>query len=130
MEDVLTVDTRKLDKWADLLLDTGKRNRLINFRDTRTATAEVLLPSADALFDKVDGGGSFEVFDPKLAEDDDLDDYPEDPQAGGMEEHDADPDADPDARDERAEFLALYSGKSGTRTRSCCTTLPPARSRS
>lgn len=107
----MTVDTRKLDKWADLLLDTGKRNRLINFRDTRTATAEVLLPSADALFDKVDGGGSFEVFDPKLAEDDDLDDYPEDPQAGGMEEHDADPDADPDARDERAEFLALYSGK-------------------
>ena len=28
------VDVKKLDKWADLLLDTGKRNNLINFKDT------------------------------------------------------------------------------------------------
>ena len=25
----------KLQKWADLLLDTGKRNNLINFKDTK-----------------------------------------------------------------------------------------------
>lgn len=37
------MDTRKLDKWADLLLDTGKRNNLINFKDTRVSTVEVLL---------------------------------------------------------------------------------------
>ena len=43
------MDTKKLDKWADLLLDTGKRNNLINFKDTRTSTVEVLLPSSDVL---------------------------------------------------------------------------------
>ena len=55
-----SVDTRKLDKWADLLLDTGKRNNLINFKDTRVSTVEVLLPSSDALFAKVEGA----AFDP------------------------------------------------------------------
>ena len=65
------MDTKKLDKWADLLLDTGKRNNLINFKDTRVSTVEVLLPSSDALFQKVDGATSFEVFDPKIIEEDD-----------------------------------------------------------
>lgn len=65
------MDTKKLDKWADLLLDTGKRNNLINFRDTRASTVEVLLPTADVLFDKIDGDTTFEVFDPKIIEDDD-----------------------------------------------------------
>lgn len=65
------MDTRKLDKWADLLLDTGKRNNLINFKDTRVTTVEVLLPSSDALFAKVEGAASFEVYDPKIIEDDD-----------------------------------------------------------
>ena len=37
------VDTMKLDKWADLLLDTGKRNNLINFKDAKASTVEVLL---------------------------------------------------------------------------------------
>ena len=44
------VARKKLDQWADLLLDTGKRNNLINFRDTKVSTAEVLLPSPDVLF--------------------------------------------------------------------------------
>lgn len=64
------MDTKKLDKWADLLLDTGKRNNLINFKDTRVSTVEVLIPSSDALFEKIDGVNSFEVFDPKIIEDD------------------------------------------------------------
>lgn len=64
------MDTKKLDKWADLLLDTGKRNNLINFKDTRASTVEVLLPSSDVLFEKVDGTASFEVFDPKIVEED------------------------------------------------------------
>ena len=66
------MDTKKLDKWADLLLDTGKRNNLINFKDTRASTVEVLLPSSDVLFEKVDGTVSFEVFDPKIVEEDDV----------------------------------------------------------
>lgn len=68
------MDTKKLDKWAEQLLDTGKSNNLINFKDTRASTVEVLLPSADLLFERVDGSTSFEVFDPKIAEqEDDLD---------------------------------------------------------
>ena len=51
----------KLDKWADLLLDTGKRNNLINFKDAKASTVEVLLPSSAALFEKVEGTTSFEV---------------------------------------------------------------------
>ena len=35
------MDIKKLDKWADLLLDTGKRNNLINFKDTKASTMEV-----------------------------------------------------------------------------------------
>ena len=65
------MDTKKLDKWAELLLDTGKRNNLINFKDTRTLTVEVLHPSSDVLFDKVDGTTAFEVLDPKIIEEDD-----------------------------------------------------------
>ena len=30
----------KLQKWADLLLDTGKRNNLINFKDTKLRTSK------------------------------------------------------------------------------------------
>ena len=74
------MDTKKLDKWADLLLDTGKRNNLINFKDTKASTVEVLLPDPDALFEKIDGATAFEVFDPKIAEEDDLLDAPEETQ--------------------------------------------------
>lgn len=65
------MDTKKLDKWVELLLDTGKRNNLINFKDTRALTVEVLHPSSDVLFDKVDGATAFEVLDPKIIEEDD-----------------------------------------------------------
>ena len=99
------MDTKKLDKWADLLLDTGKRNNLINFKDTRASTVEVLLPSPDALFEKVDGTTFFEVFDPKIAEDDE----PEesfDPEQLQIETREA-----PDASRGKTAFLAQYSGK-------------------
>lgn len=65
------MDVKKLDKWAEQLLDTGKRNNLINFKDTRTSTLEVLFPAANVLFEKIDGSASFEVFDPQIIENDD-----------------------------------------------------------
>lgn len=103
------MDTKKLDKWADLLLDTGKRNNLINFKDTRALTVEVLLPSSDALFDKVDEATAFEVFDPKIIEEDDPEEAskPEQLQIEAPEE----------ASDSsgKAAFLAQYSGKSNAR---------------
>ena len=64
------MDRTKLDAWADRLLDTGKRNNLIHFRDTKASTAEILIPGADDLFEKIDGNASFEIFDPKIEEPD------------------------------------------------------------
>lgn len=102
------MDTKKLDEWAKSLLDTGKRNNLINFRDTRASTAEVLLPSADALFEKIDGNTSFEIFDPKILEEDSEDDTSghaeaEQLQLGTPEET--------DFSDEKKAFLDQYAGK-------------------
>lgn len=64
------MDTKKLDRWAELLLDTGKRNNLINFRDTRASTVEIVAPDVCSIFAKANGASSFEVFDPKVTEDD------------------------------------------------------------
>ena len=114
------MDTKKLDKWADLLLDTGKRNNLINFKDTRASTVEVLIPSSDVLFEKVDGTASFEVFDPKIVEEDDdtEESYaPKQLQIGTPEES-SEPEQlqievseKSDASGGKAAFLAQYSGK-------------------
>ena len=67
------MDTKKLDRWASLLLDTGKRNNLVNFKDTKASTVEIILPKPEELFDKVESSASFEVFDPKIADDEDAD---------------------------------------------------------
>ena len=101
------MDTKKLDKWADLLLDTGKRNNLINFKDTRASTVEVLLPSSDALFEKVDWTTSFEVFDPKITEDDDIEESAESDQLRIESQEEA----DTSTSTGKSAFLAQYSGK-------------------
>ena len=100
------MDTKKLDKWADLLLDTGKRNNLINFKDTRASTVEVLLPTADALFEKIDGSTSFEVFDLKIIEEDE-----ESEESSETEQLQIEPPEESDISSEKAAFLDQYSGK-------------------
>lgn len=64
------MDTKKLEKWANLLLDTGKKNNLINFKDTKTSTVEIISPAPEDLFKKVESSASFEVYDPKIMNDD------------------------------------------------------------
>ncbi|MDE6613408.1 MAG: DUF4011 domain-containing protein, partial [Clostridia bacterium] len=66
------MDTGKLDKWAELLLDMGKRNNLINFKDTKLGTVEIAAPLYTALFDKADRDTSFEVYDADADEDVDV----------------------------------------------------------
>ncbi len=46
------MDNKKLERWAQQLLDTGKRNNLINFKDTKASTAEVVYPDAETLYQK------------------------------------------------------------------------------
>ena len=63
------MDTKKLDRWADLLLDPGKRNLLINFKDVKASTAEVLIPDASTLFEIAKESAHLRVYDPKLETD-------------------------------------------------------------
>lgn len=60
-----------LDIWADKLLDTGKRNNLINFKDTKSSSAEVVIPSCSELFSRCAEGNDFIVYDPKIVTEDD-----------------------------------------------------------
>lgn len=44
---------RKIDHWKRELLDTGKRNKMINYRETKRATLKILEPSAEDLFNQL-----------------------------------------------------------------------------
>ena len=63
---IIMINSEKLDKWAEQLLDTGKGSNLISFKDTKYTTAQVLVPSAQVLFSKLEKTAAFEVFDPKI----------------------------------------------------------------
>ena len=63
-------DQKKLDRWAEQLLDTGKRNNLINYRNTKASSAEVVSPDCKTVFSKCSVGHVFDIFDPKIAETD------------------------------------------------------------
>ncbi len=66
----------KLDQLAEKLLDIGKRNSMIAFKDTKSSTAEVVLPSSFELFEMVKSANTFEVFDPHLSFDEEEDETP------------------------------------------------------
>lgn len=65
------MDSKKLERWAQQLLDTGRRNNLINFKDTKASTIELVYPDADKLYEKCLNTSSFEVYDPKILDDED-----------------------------------------------------------
>ncbi len=99
------MDTKKLDKWADMLLDTGKRSNLINFKDRKASTVEVLYPSTDILFAKVDGDTTLEVFDPMIEEE-------EGSKEGSKVKQSRDKTLEKaEESSKKAAFLAKYSGK-------------------
>lgn len=113
------MDTKKLDKWADLLLDTGKRNNLINFKDTKASTVEVLLPAADILFDKIEDTAPFEVFDPNII-DDELEDIEEQQELEESEDLEKDLSTESialeqstisETKNKKAAYFAQYSSK-------------------
>ncbi|MEV0402979.1 DUF3320 domain-containing protein [Actinoallomurus sp. NPDC050550] len=58
---------RTLKSWRDSLIDISGRNRLLNFRHTRTATLEIKRPEALAFLDRLQTGWEFA----ELPEDDD-----------------------------------------------------------
>ncbi|WP_143065812.1 DUF4011 domain-containing protein [Lachnobacterium bovis] len=52
MKGLVVMDINKLDKWANLLLDTGKKNNLINFRDNKTSTVDIVAPKVEDIIKK------------------------------------------------------------------------------
>ena len=62
------VENKKLKAWADKLLDTGKRNNLISFKDTKASTAEIVVPDCESIFAKCSVGRVFEIVDPKISD--------------------------------------------------------------
>ena len=59
------MENKKLEHWARALLDTGKRNNLVNFRETKSSSVEILIPSTEELFQRALAGAEFEVFENK-----------------------------------------------------------------
>lgn len=64
MSENLNSGKRKLDRLAESLLDVGKRNNLVNFRDLKVATGELVFPDPEAIFDRCQDNGSFDVVTP------------------------------------------------------------------
>ena len=58
----------KLDKWAQQLLDTSKRNNLVNFKDRKSSTVEIVYPDASDAFEMIQNGEVIEIYDPKIAQ--------------------------------------------------------------
>lgn len=60
------MDNREmLNFWRNKLLDTGKRNNLINFKSTKLGSVDVVYPNFEDVFSKVEAGKVFEVYDNK-----------------------------------------------------------------
>lgn len=62
------MDINKLDKWANLLLDTGKKNNLINFRDTKTSTVDIVSPGIDDILKKNNSSKFYKIIDSQKAD--------------------------------------------------------------
>ena len=65
------MDQNKLKGWAEGLLDLTKSNNLINFKDTKSSTLDIIYPDFTTLFDKINSDMTLEVYDPKFDDDDD-----------------------------------------------------------
>ncbi len=108
LEDLM--DTSLLEQYAQQLLDTGKRNNLVNFKDVKSSTVEIVLPDPDTLFSKVDSSTAFEVFDPKL-------DYEEDIISEILDDNTIDnvsqenKERDKNKKLNRDEYISTYSSK-------------------
>lgn len=67
------MEKETLNKWADLLLDTGKRNNLVSFKNTNLGTAEIVAPDICTFFSQTEHNSDFKVYDPFVDEEEDDD---------------------------------------------------------
>jgi len=64
------IDETKLNSWAEGLLDMSKANNLINFKDTKSGSLDIIYPDFNTLFEEINSDTTLEVYDPKLDIDD------------------------------------------------------------
>ena len=95
------MDRKKLNDLASQLLDTGKRNPLINLNPKSATLIEVLVPTSDMLFKKIEGTTKFEAYDPKILDDEEV-----------LEEPDAEEEQDAsEYQDEKSRYRAEHAKK-------------------
>ena len=70
-----TMMERKIDRWKRELLDTGKRNKMINYRETKRSTLKILEPSAAELFDLLANKDKTLTFQRPISKDSDFRTY-------------------------------------------------------
>ena len=68
--------SKRIDKWAEQLLDTGKRNNLVSFKD-RKLSIEILKPSTKEIFQEFssDNPEPFKIFNPPQIFENENNDY-------------------------------------------------------
>ena len=66
---------RKLTRWKKELLDTGKRNKMINYRETSRSTLKILEPGLEELFNKLAIGEKEMTFQKPINKDSDYRTY-------------------------------------------------------
>ncbi len=64
------MNNKKLESWCSKLLDIGKRNNLINFKDSKSMTVDLAYPGIESIFEKTESSYEFEVYDPKMKDED------------------------------------------------------------
>ncbi|MBQ3411877.1 MAG: DUF4011 domain-containing protein [Oscillospiraceae bacterium] len=65
----------KIDLWKRELLDTGKRNKMINYRETKRSSLRILEPEATELFNKLAFSDKALTFQRPISKDSDLRTY-------------------------------------------------------
>jgi len=62
----MTTARQKLDRWIEKLLDTGKRNNLISFKDSKLSTVEVVFPDDKTIFSHREHEYAYAVYEPPI----------------------------------------------------------------
>lgn len=64
--EVVSSMEKTFEKWCEQLLDTGKRNRLINYKDAKLKTIDILFPEIEDVFETLTEKDSLEFYDVDL----------------------------------------------------------------
>ena len=113
----MSTERQKLDRWIEKLLDTGKRNNLINFKDSKLSTVEIVFPDDESIFARRDFEYTYDVYEPPI---DDYDDDEEEEEEFN-EAEDLDKGADANGPKDgklspKEEFVKRYSKKVNTKS--------------